>query len=227
MSGSSYWPMSAVYVHGTAPFSRIHATAMEVSRPPEKAIPTRSPMGREFSTLDTSAIICTAVHDHATPTCRSQRVIRTGQPRGSLASAVIEQGGAEHGVGGGELGGVDAVADLAVELPDDADHGPGVLLARRGQDHVELTRVIRIPPGHRVPPLYQAGGHLPRGLPGHAQHRTQPAHGHGAPAQQQPDGGRVAAAVVRIAGLGEATGHRAEPALPGQREQVAEWIKRR
>src|SRR5215469_1316203 len=53
MSGSSYWPRSAVYVHGTAPFSRIHATATEVSRPPEKAIPTRSPTGREVSTLDT------------------------------------------------------------------------------------------------------------------------------------------------------------------------------
>src|SRR5690349_10722702 len=65
-SGSSYWPMSAVYVHGTAPFSRIHATATEVSRPPEKAMPTRSPTGREVSTLDMAAIICTALHDHAT-----------------------------------------------------------------------------------------------------------------------------------------------------------------
>src|ERR671921_1448273 len=53
MSGSSYWPMSAVYVQGTAPLSRIQATATEVSRPPEKAIPTRSPTGREVSTLDT------------------------------------------------------------------------------------------------------------------------------------------------------------------------------
>src|ERR1700693_3558770 len=65
MSGSSYWPMSAVYVHGTAPFARIHATATEVSRPPEKAIPSRSPTGREVSTLDMIAIICIAVHDHA------------------------------------------------------------------------------------------------------------------------------------------------------------------
>src|SRR6478672_4476300 len=53
MSGSSYCPMSAVYVHGTAPLSRIHATATEVSRPPEKAIPTRSPTGRDVRTLDT------------------------------------------------------------------------------------------------------------------------------------------------------------------------------
>src|SRR5580693_7277717 len=65
MSGSSYWPRSAVYAHGTAPFSRIHATATEVSRPPEKAIPTRSPTGRELSTLDTSEIICISLHDHA------------------------------------------------------------------------------------------------------------------------------------------------------------------
>src|SRR3954449_6414089 len=64
MSGSSYWPMSAVYVHGTAPFSRIHATATEVSRPPEKAIPTRSPTGREVSTLDTRQL-CTPLYGHA------------------------------------------------------------------------------------------------------------------------------------------------------------------
>jgi hypothetical protein len=48
-------------VQGTAPRSRIQATATEVSRPPEKAIPTRSPMGREVSTLDTSK----SMHDHA------------------------------------------------------------------------------------------------------------------------------------------------------------------
>src|SRR5215207_9436550 len=57
MSGSSYWPMSAVYVHGTAPLSRIQATATEVSRPPEKAMPTRSPTGRDVSTLDTRTIM--------------------------------------------------------------------------------------------------------------------------------------------------------------------------
>src|ERR1700749_3278192 len=65
MQGSSYWPMSAVYVYGTAPFSRIHATATEVSRPPEKAMPTRSPTGREQRTLDMVASICTALHEHA------------------------------------------------------------------------------------------------------------------------------------------------------------------
>src|SRR6478735_5145759 len=35
-----------------APFSRIHATATEVSSPPEKAMPTRSPTGRDWRTLD-------------------------------------------------------------------------------------------------------------------------------------------------------------------------------
>src|SRR5262245_56856193 len=38
-----------------APCSRIHATATDVSRPPEKASPTRSPSGRDVRTLDTSA----------------------------------------------------------------------------------------------------------------------------------------------------------------------------
>src|SRR5882757_7301817 len=66
MSGSSYWPMSAVYVHGTAPLSRIQATATEVSRPPEKAMPTRSPVGREVRTLD-MARLCNRTHDHARP----------------------------------------------------------------------------------------------------------------------------------------------------------------
>ena len=52
MSGSSYCPMSAVYVHGMAPLSRIQATATEVSRPPENAMPTRSPRGSVVRTLD-------------------------------------------------------------------------------------------------------------------------------------------------------------------------------
>ena len=47
MSGSSYWPRSAVNAYGTAPCSRIHASAQLVSSPPEKAIPTRSPTGSE------------------------------------------------------------------------------------------------------------------------------------------------------------------------------------
>ena len=47
MSGSSYWPRSAVKAYGIAPCSRIQASAQQVSRPPENAIPTRSPTGSE------------------------------------------------------------------------------------------------------------------------------------------------------------------------------------
>ena len=37
-------------VKGIPPFSRIQATATDVSRPPEKAIPIRSPTGRDCRT---------------------------------------------------------------------------------------------------------------------------------------------------------------------------------
>src|SRR6478736_2741321 len=47
MSGSSYWPRSAVKAYGIAPRSRIQASAQHVSRPPEKAIPTFSPTGSD------------------------------------------------------------------------------------------------------------------------------------------------------------------------------------
>ena len=47
MSGSSYWPRSAVNAYGIAPRSRIHASAQQVSRPPENAMPIRSPTGSE------------------------------------------------------------------------------------------------------------------------------------------------------------------------------------
>src|SRR3546814_21082389 len=57
MSSSSYCPRSPVYVQGTAPLSRIHATATEVSSPPEKAMPTRSPTGRVWRTLDMRLIL--------------------------------------------------------------------------------------------------------------------------------------------------------------------------
>jgi hypothetical protein len=40
-----------VYVHGLAPFSFIHATATDVSSPPENAIPTFSPCGRDAKTF--------------------------------------------------------------------------------------------------------------------------------------------------------------------------------
>ena len=52
-SSSSYWPRSAVYAYGMPPFSRIQATATEVSRPPEKAMPMRSPTGSEVRMRDT------------------------------------------------------------------------------------------------------------------------------------------------------------------------------
>src|SRR3954469_19017118 len=39
--------MSAVYAQGRAPFSRSQATATEVSSPPEKAMPMRSPTGTD------------------------------------------------------------------------------------------------------------------------------------------------------------------------------------
>src|SRR3954471_22101734 len=87
MSGSSYWPMSAVYVHGTAPLSRIHATATEVSSPPEKAMPTRSPTGREVRTLDTDQV-CIAMHDHAKVGGRSAEGDGAEQGRGPVRVAV-------------------------------------------------------------------------------------------------------------------------------------------
>src|SRR6478752_1345019 len=64
ISGSSYWPRSAVYVHGIAPFSRIQATATEVSRPPEKAMPTRSPTGRDWRTLDMPSSLSSGLRTH-------------------------------------------------------------------------------------------------------------------------------------------------------------------
>src|ERR1700712_3438113 len=62
-----------------APFSRIQATATEVSRPPEKAMPTRSPTGRLVRTLDT-AEVCMTMHGHA----KSAR----GRPLESLSEHV-------------------------------------------------------------------------------------------------------------------------------------------
>jgi hypothetical protein len=41
-----------VYVQGIAPLSRIHATATDVSKPPENAMPTFSPIGSDARTLD-------------------------------------------------------------------------------------------------------------------------------------------------------------------------------
>lgn len=67
-----------------APLSRIQATATEVSRPPEKAIPTRSPTGRDVKTLDTGATICTNVHNHQMRrVCRVPSVRATGDLTGA------------------------------------------------------------------------------------------------------------------------------------------------
>jgi hypothetical protein len=45
-----------VYVYGIAPRSRIQATAADVSRPPEKAMPTRSPTGNDIRTFAFEAV---------------------------------------------------------------------------------------------------------------------------------------------------------------------------
>src|SRR6478735_4401221 len=47
-----------------APLSRIHATATEVSRPPEKAMPTRSPTGRDWRTLDMPSSLLSGIRTH-------------------------------------------------------------------------------------------------------------------------------------------------------------------
>src|SRR6187431_813749 len=47
-----------------APLSRIHATATEVSRPPEKAMPTRSPTGRDWRTLDMPSSLLSGLRTH-------------------------------------------------------------------------------------------------------------------------------------------------------------------
>ena len=44
------WPRSAVNAYGIPPFSRIQATATDVSSPPEKAMPMRSPTGSDWRT---------------------------------------------------------------------------------------------------------------------------------------------------------------------------------
>ncbi|CAB4623286.1 unannotated protein [freshwater metagenome] len=41
-----------MYVQGMAPLLRIHATATDVSNPPENAMPTFSPTGNDARTLD-------------------------------------------------------------------------------------------------------------------------------------------------------------------------------
>src|SRR4051794_30017919 len=91
-SGSSYWPMSAVYAHGIAPLSRIQATATEVSSPPENAMPTRSPTGREVRTL------LTASSSRFEVLLASDRVREGQQVVGQRAPALGVAGHHEQGV---------------------------------------------------------------------------------------------------------------------------------
>ena len=89
-SASSYWPRSAVSAYGTAPFSRIHATATVVSSPPEKAIPTRSPTGSEVRTRVTGRSVTGAAAGgwHARLTTPSRGTgSDTGRARGDVAPA--------------------------------------------------------------------------------------------------------------------------------------------
>src|SRR3954454_11137923 len=51
MSGSSDCPLAAGELDELAPVSRIQACAAQQSRPPENAMPTRWPTGREVRTL--------------------------------------------------------------------------------------------------------------------------------------------------------------------------------
>src|SRR6476619_8026377 len=88
MSGSSYWPRSAVYVQGIAPLSRIHATATEVSSPPENAMPTRAPFGRVVRTLDIQSLPLVAEEDvGACSSARDKNRRATASP--PLGSRVI------------------------------------------------------------------------------------------------------------------------------------------
>src|SRR3954447_5449746 len=107
-SGSSYWPRSAVYAQGTAPFSRIQATATEVSRPPENAIPTFCPWGSDSRTLDT----------RWEPICAGRAATVAAQ------SVAVESATLGSGVPGGVTG--QCLADL----------GPGEAVPGHHQDGV-------------------------------------------------------------------------------------------
>src|SRR3954447_4591174 len=132
MSGSSYWPRSAVYVHGTAPFSRIHATATEVSSPPEKAMPTRSPTGREVRTL------LTVSSSRFEVLLASDRVRQGQQVVGQRAPALRVAGHHEQGVVTGD--GADDVRQAgAVERRGEVLRGAG----RGAQDDQVAARLGR------------------------------------------------------------------------------------
>jgi hypothetical protein len=54
-----------------------------------------------------------------------------GHSFGALPGAVVEQDGAQHGVGRGQLGRVGPAGDLAVELVDDGHDRAGIVPAGR------------------------------------------------------------------------------------------------
>ncbi len=83
--------MFAVYAHGMAPLSRIQATATDVSSPPEKAMPTRSPTGRELRTLDMGSRVSeregAAWHRPTRPVYGSRRRMRLVTAKATPASS--------------------------------------------------------------------------------------------------------------------------------------------
>src|SRR3954452_21453639 len=124
--------MSAVYAHGIAPLARIQATATEVSSPPENAMPTRSPTGREVRTL------LTASSSRFEVLLASDRVREGKQVVGQRAPALRVAGHHEQGVVTG-----DRAADVRqpgpVELRGEVLRGPG----RRAQDDQVAARLGR------------------------------------------------------------------------------------
>src|SRR4051794_16476626 len=127
ISGSSYWPRSAVQVHGTAPLPRIHATATEVSRPPEKAIPTRSPTGRKVSTLDTGK----SMHDSAWSCMAGSGVAGCGRRPwdGRVPSDVVLPPLSDPPPPGSRTVRTDDGVDLHVEVDENDEAGLTVVLA--------------------------------------------------------------------------------------------------
>src|SRR3954454_17971094 len=116
MSGSSYCPMSAVYVHGIAPLSRIHATATDVSRPPEKAIPTRSPTGREVRTLLTELLSSWERSRGSGRRLLGQRQESSGDLLAAVRVAAHHQHGVVAGDGAEDVGVLDLVHRRGQEL---------------------------------------------------------------------------------------------------------------
>ena len=148
-----------------APFSRIQATATEVSRPPEKAMPTRSPTGREVRTLLT--VVPSFVR------LRGGVGVVVGQRRGSVGPSASPPVGVaadhQHGVVAGD--GAEDVGQLGLverggeELrgarrgPQDDQVGAGLgadeqLVAQPGQP---VRRPRRSPPARRVAVAALAG----------------------------------------------------------------------